>query len=456
MSVERAVRSVEQAIEQAGGAVALLRNAPIAPATFPVRPEFTNWRSEQRSWREGTALLDQSHHMTDLYIKGPDALRLLSHLGVNSFADFAPGKVKQFVAASGEGHYIGDAILFYLEQGLLDLVGHPMALDWVRFHAETGAWDVTTELDDNSLKRQGPPKVYRYEIQGPTADQVLERATGAPAPDLKFFHMTEVLIAGARVRALRHGMAGQPGYELFGPWQEGAGVHAALLAAGEGLGLMQVGAKAYSTANLESGWIPAPIAGIYAGESTQAYRRWLDTDHIGSLGGSLDFERIEDYFHTPYDLGYGRLVAFDHEFVGRGALEEVAASPRREKVTLVWNADDVAAAWRSFYSPGLGAKYMEMPKARYALFQSDKVLVGDRIVGISMDVGYIANEREMVSLASIDREHATSGTEVVVVWGEDPNSTKPSVEPHRQVSIRATVQPSPYITFARLNYRADD
>jgi vanillate/3-O-methylgallate O-demethylase len=393
--------------------------------------------------------------MTNLYIEGPDALALLSHLGVNSFANFVPGRAKQFVAVTEEGYYIGDAILFYLEDGLFDLVGHPMALDWFQYHVEIGDWKVTTELDDNSFKREGPPKVYRYELQGPTADAILQRVTGAQLPEVKFFHMTEFTIAGHRVRGLRHGMAGAPGFELFGPWADGTEVRAALMEAGRGFGIVPVGAKAYSTANLESGWIPSPMSGIYAGESTRAYREWLDSDQIGSLGGSFDSEDIEDYFHTPYDLGYGRLVSCDHDFVGRAALELIAEHPRRQKVTLVWSSDDITEAWRSIYRPGIGAKFIDLPKARYSLFQSDKVLVGDQVVGISMDAGYLANEREMLSLATLDGAYAEPGTEVVVVWGESPNSTKPNVEEHRQVEIRATVQPAPYITFARLSYRAD-
>ena len=63
---------------------------------------------------------------------------------------------------------------------------------------------------------------------------------------------------------------------------------------------------------------------------------------MASLGGSFYSEDIKDYYLTPYDLGYGPFVKFDHEFVGRGALEKMAANPPRQKVTLVWNGDDVA------------------------------------------------------------------------------------------------------------------
>ena len=57
--------SLAAALARAESPVELLRNLAFPPSTFPVQPEFTNWRSEQRSWLETCALLDQSHHMHD-------------------------------------------------------------------------------------------------------------------------------------------------------------------------------------------------------------------------------------------------------------------------------------------------------------------------------------------------------------------------------------------------------
>jgi glycine cleavage system aminomethyltransferase T len=435
--------------------VPLLRNSPAAPHTFPVTAEFTNWRSEQAAWRQSCALLDQSHHMTDLYITGSDGGRLLADLGVNSFATFGPGQAKQYVAVNDDGYLIGDAVLFHLEAGHYDLVGHPMVLDWVQYHLEAGGYEASTARDDNShVRSAGPPLTYRYELQGPTAAAVMEKVTGEVLPAMKFFAMTSFMVAERPVRALRHGMAGQPGFELFGPWEDREAVVRALLAAGAEFGLVRVGAKAYSTANLESGWIPAPLPAIFAGEKLKGYRQWFPLNAAGSLGGSMDSPDIIDYYVTPYDVGYGRLVAFDHDFTGRAALEQIAKDPRRTKVTLVWNSDDVTAAIGTLYRPGLPAKWIDMPKARYALHHSDKVLVRGELAGISMDCGYLANDRVMVSLATIDIAHSQPGTEVTVVWGENPNSAKPAVEPHQQAEIRATVAPVPYAQFARESYRA--
>jgi glycine cleavage system aminomethyltransferase T len=434
--------------------VELLRQSPARPHTFPVAPEFTNWRSEQHAWRASCVLFDQSHHMTDFFLRGPGALELLSQFGVNTFRNFTPGKAKQYVAANTDGHFIGDAILFHLDDELFDVVGHPTVANWLQYNAETGGYDVTFERDDNSASRpSGPPQLYRYELQGPTAGPLVAKVTGAPLPDVKFFNMTEFTIAGHRVRALRHGMAGQPGFELFGPWAEGDDVLGAILAAGPEFALVRAGAKAYSTSNLESGWIPTAVPAIF-GPEMAGYREWLDAAALGSLGGSMDSADITDYYVTPYDLDYGRTVRFDHDFLGREALERIAAGAHRRKVTLVWNPGDLALAVRSLCEPGTPAKYIEMPKARYAFFQVDKVLHRGSPVGLSLDLGYLANEHAFVSLATVDQGAAEPGTEVTVFWGEEPNSAKPAVERHRQMGIRATVAPAPYVREVRDSYRA--
>jgi glycine cleavage system aminomethyltransferase T len=453
--VNRVDETLAEGIDRCGGAVPLLRDAPGRPTVFPVAPEFSNWRSEQRAWREGCALLDQSHHMTDLFVSGPNALRALSRLAVNSFEVFPAGRAKQLVAVNHDGFVIGDGILFHLGPESLDLVGHRMIVDWVQFNLETGDHEVTFERDDDSLVRDGPPRLYRYELQGPTAPAIVEKLTGAAVPEVGFFGMCTLAVNGLEVRALRHGMAGRPGFELFGPWEEGLRLREAILAAGEGLGLVPAGARAYSTANLESGWVPSPIPAIFTGDDLQPYREWLPAARAGSLGGSFLSDDIQDYYVTPYDLGYGRLVKLDHEFIGREALESLDPGSQRRKVTLIWDADDVAAAIGTWFRGGDTAKYFELPKSRYALYQADTVRAAGKQVGISHDCGLVANEEAFVSLASIDAELAEPGTAVSVVWGEAPLSLKPQVEPHVQVEIRATVAPVPFAEFARGPYRTD-
>jgi glycine cleavage system aminomethyltransferase T len=444
--------NLEAAIQRVGNAVTLLRNSAYPAFEFPVASEFTNWRSEQMAWRDSCALLDQSHHMSNLFIKGSDALKFLAEHAVNSFNGFEPGSAKQYVATNSDGFYVGDGILFHLEEGYFDLVGNPSVINWIQYHLEKGNYRSTAERDDNSVRRQGPPRLYRYELQGPNALAVVEKLIGRKLPEVKFFHMTDLTIAGKNARALRHGMAGASGFEIFGPWDEGRQVLDALIGAGEEFKLRRGGARCYATANLESGWVPRPMTAIF-GPNEKAYREWLPASAVGSLGGSMDSTDIFEYYHTPYDLGYGKMVKFDHDFLGRDALEKRSKNARRTKVTLQWNIDDLMGVIRSQFEAGLPAKFIEIPKSRYAFFQVDKILHKGKYAGMSTDVGYITNERAFISLASIDVSLGNPGTEVTVLWGEKPNSAKPAVEPHRQVEVRATVAPVPYAQVIRESYR---
>src|SRR5262249_47885781 len=150
-------------------------------------------------------------------------------------------------------------ILFYLSENRFNLVGRPPAANWVQFNAETGGYAVSVERDERTAANQGRRKTFRYQVQGPNARRVMERVTGKPVPDIRFFNMDVFRIGGHDVRALRHGMVGQPGWELFGPWEDGEDVRDAIVAAGKEFGIRQVGARTYPTTCLESGWIPSPL-----------------------------------------------------------------------------------------------------------------------------------------------------------------------------------------------------
>ena len=442
---------------QSKNPVDLVRNSQIGPYVYPKVPaEFSNWRDEQHAWRNTCCLFDQSHHMTDMYIKGPDALRLLTATGVNSFATFAVNKAKQFVACNYDGYVIGDAILFYLDDDLLSLVGRPSAHNWVQYHAEKDGYDVTIERDERSAVNPAGRKLYRFQVQGPTANEVLEKVAGGSLPEIKFFNMGELTIAGHKVRALHHGMSGVPGLELFGPTADGEDVRAAIVEAGQEFGLAQVGSRVYATNTLESGWIPCPLPAIYTGDDLKDYREWLPAngyEATGSLGGSFYSDSIEDYYLTPHELGYGGFVKFDHDFTGREALERMG-EPRRRKVTLAWHGDDVTRAMGTMFQQEGRAKYIDLPLSNYSTWPNDKIMKDGKMVGVSTFSGYSSNESSMLSLAIVDVDHSEPGTEVTLVWGEEGGgSTKPVVERHVQTEIRTTVSPVPYAEVVRTSYR---
>jgi vanillate/3-O-methylgallate O-demethylase len=453
-------KSLEDLLLAAGNPVTMLRNSQIGAYVYPVVPtEFSNWRDEQVAWRETAVLFDQSHHMVNLYVEGPEALKMLSYLGTNSFAKFPVNRAKHFSPCSYDGYVIGDGILFHLEENKLVYVGRAPAANWLQFHGETGGYNVKVEKDDRSPSNPRGKAVirtcYRYQIQGPNAPQILEKLNGGPVPEIKFFNMDVINIAGRKVRALRHGMAGAPGLEVWGPYEEREEIRAAIVAAGEDWGLREVGARAYATNTLESGWIPSPLPAVYTGEKMEAYRQWSPAtsyEATGSLAGSFDSNNIEDYYMSPYALGYGPFIKFDHDFIGREALEKMQGKAHRKKVTFAWNAQDVVKVFASMFEPGNIYKYIELPQSNYGSASYDKITSGGKNVGFSMFSGYSYNERSMLSLGVVDPDIEV-GTEVKLVWGEaGGGSQKPTVERHKQIEIRAVVSSVPYSKVVRETY----
>ena len=453
--------SLEDVLQSAGNTVDMLRNSQIGAYVYPiVAPEFSNWRDEQRAWREAAVLYDQSHHMAELTVAGPDAEKLLSNLAINSFENFPVTKAKHFVPTNYDGYVIGDLIMFRIAENEFNLVGRVPSVNWIQFHAETGGHDVTLERDDRSPSRPGKNPVtrrhYRYQIQGPNALQVLEKLNGGPLPDIKFFSVGTMNVAGREVPAFHHGMAGEPGMEIWGPYAEGDEVRQAILDAGRDFGLVQVGARAYATNTLESGWIPSPLPAVYSGDEMKPYREWLPSDGyeaFGSIGGSFVSDRIEDYYLTPHELGYGSYVKFDHEFIGRAALEDITDAPHRHKVTFEWNPDDVGRVFQSMFSPpGENYKVIDLPLSNYTSATYDAVTKDGENVGLSMFSGYSFNERAMISLGIVDPT-VDVGDELTLVWGEEGGGTeKTTVEPHQQTEIRVRVTSTPISQDARERY----
>ena len=445
------VPSLEEEIVAAGGPSKLVHSGRSGAFPFPVRAEFTNWRDEQESWRTTAALMDLSHHMTDLQLEGPDTYRLLQDLGANSFRRLGPMKAKQFIAVSPDGYMIGDCILFCLAENVVRLVGRPPALNWVQFNAETRGYGVSLRRDERTVQNPRGRELYRLQLQGPSAVDIFEKANGGPLPDIPFFHMGKFNVGKYEVTALNHRMSGFPGLEFFGPYSEIDGVRDTLLEAGAGSGIRQVGSRAYASVATESGWIANTVPAVYTGEAMKPFREW----HSGrsfegtlSLGGSFVSDRIEDYYVTPWDLGYGHIVKFDHDFAGRAGLERLRDQPHRRKVWLTWHRDDVARIVASYYEQGdKRFKYIEMPAAFYAASQFDRVEKHGDLIGVSTLCSYSSNVRGWISLAMIDESRLAYGDQVELVWGE-PNggSASPSVERHSQTTIRATVTERPFPT----------
>lgn len=442
--------TLEQKIRRIGNPARMLRTNPTGSYVFPLKKaEYTSWQEEQEAWNKTAVLYDQSFHMTDVYFDGPDVKRLFSDVAVNSFATFGANKAKQLVCCNEDGYLVGDAILFAWSDHRVSLVGTPALPNWVQSHAERGGYDVEITRDERTLDNKASRQLFRYQIQGPLAGKIVEKAHGGPVGRIKFFNIGEFTIAGVPVRALNHTMIGVPGQEMTGleitgPSEHGPVVLEALLKAGEEFGLQEGGAISYPTTSVESGWWGSYVPAFHTGDGAKGHREWLKGagfEGTASLGGSLVSDDIRDYYMTPWDVGYDRVIRFDHDFTGRSALERMKDQPHRRKVWLIWNDDDVANVLAgSLFGGEKRPKYLNIPSGIYANYLYDEVRAGDRVVGLSRGGTYTVNIGHVASLAAIDESDVRDGAEVTVSWGEpDGGAARPTTEQHVQVPVRATI-----------------
>ena len=454
--------SLSALIRAHGNAVNLLRNSKIGMYVYPiVAAEFSNWRDEQAAWRNSAVLFDQTHHMDELTVEGPDAASFLDHIGINSFANFDLNRAKHFVPVTPAGHVIGDMIIFRERDDKFVLVGRAPTANWVRFQQAIGKYKVRLAHDPRSDSRPDGKAIYRthyrFQIQGPDANKIFEKIHGGPVPDVKFFHVDWINVGSRRVRALRHGMAGAPGLEIWGPYADKHYIQSTVLQAARdaGVDLRIVGSRAYSTNTLESGWIPSPLPGIYTGDGMlQDYRDWLGADSyeaMGSIGGSFASDNIADYYVNPFELGYGFYIGWKSDFIGKDALLKMKDGKNRKKVTFEWNRDDVLKVLASSFEEGTPYKWIDFPQPNYASTSADMLMLDKRMVGMSMFNGYSFNERCMLSLGVVD-ESVQIGDQLTLIWGEPKTTGKTSTEKHRQAEIRVLVSPTPYAREARENY----
>jgi vanillate/3-O-methylgallate O-demethylase len=359
-------------------------------------------------------------------------------------------KAKQLVVCSPEGYVIGDGVAFCLADNHVRVVGRAPIHSWLKYHAEAGDFDVSYRRDERTVRNPDGRELFRFQVNGPNAREILERVNGGPLPEIPFFTMGHFNVGPHQVTALNHRMSGFPGLEFWGPYAQGDAVRELLLEAGADLGLRQAGAKAYSTTAVESGWIAQITPAVYSGDELRPYREWLGANSFEAnvnLAGSFVSDRIEDYYATPWDLGYGFIIRHDHDFIGNDALKRLAEQPHRQKSWLYWHRDDVVRIFASMYEQGdRRFKYLDMPAGWYGSMQYDRIEAADgRLIGMSRSIAYSSNIRGWLSLSMVDEDALAYGEEVRLVWGEpDGGSANPAVERHAQTRVRATLGRKPF------------
>lgn len=417
---------------------------PVPGITIPF--EYDGVRNESAIYRTsawiGTVLM--SSPVYDVY--GPQALDFLQSICVNDFTNLKFTGLRHAVICNDNGQILTDGIVIRIAEDRYRTYWLNPPIQWL---CENSDLDVHGE--DMSMKE------YFIQIQGEKSLEILEDAFQADLHDIKFAKHRIQDVDGMQVRVIRIGMTGNLAYEIHGPMCDYVEIYNRVWESGKKFGAKKQGQYTYTLFNhTECGFpninihYPLPWFESWDGLTEWCYANpALSNNNINrALHGSVG-DDLESRFVTPYDTGMGFLVKFNHDFIGKAALEKIASgeTPRRDCCVLEWNSKDVGKVFAAMLQPGSNVEDITDPSDIRFVYNlangcfeyiAQKVLDEDgNQVGIATGRIISYNYGRMISLAFVDPSVIQEGRELTVLWGT------PGTD---QMEIRATVARHPYNT----------
>jgi len=273
---------------------------------MPLR--YTSDLAEHRAVREAAGLFDLSH-MGEIHLEGPGSGAALDQALVGTASAIGVGRARYSMICAEDGSVLDDLIVYRLADEHFLVVANAGNAPRVAAELVERASGFDTTVTDRSAE------TALVAVQGPHAEEIVASLTAANDVEvvrtMKYYASAPATVAGTAALVARTGYTGEDGYELFVPAGQAVELWRALLAAGEGQGLVPAGLSARDSLRLEAGM---PLYGHELDETT-----------------------------TPFEAGLGRVVKLDKKgadgeplpFVGRAALAARAQSePARVLVGL--------------------------------------------------------------------------------------------------------------------------
>lgn len=409
--------------------------------------EYTGYADEIVASKT-SAYLGISLNGSPIYdVKGSDATKFMNSICVNNFDNMKNNSIKHAIICNEKGQILTDGVAMKLADDHFRTYWLLPVIDF--FLIKSG-------MNVEGVMMSG--QEFFFQLAGPKSLEILEQACESDLHDIKFAKHRVATIAGKSVRILRLGMSGTLAYEIHGDMTDADIVYSKIWENAAPTGAKKLGNVAYCMNHTEAGfpninmhyplpWYEDPELAAYLNERMGAGYYNMNRILLGSVG-----QDVEKRFKNPYQCGWGHKVKFDHDFVGRNALEKIAQEDKTRLVTLEWNADDVADIYASQFRGGDVEPYYNIddrPNDIYFnvqgfefYYHADLVFSDGKEIGTSAGRLKSVYYKRMISLGFIDKEYAVEGKELTVLWGA-PNT--------KQKEVRVTVARCPYVDFINNN-----
>lgn len=218
---------------------------PFAGFEMPI--EYSGIKDEHLAVRNSVGVFDVSH-MGEFWIKGKNALSLVSKITSNDPRILKPGQAQYSCFPNGNGGIIDDLLVYCYEPEKYMLVVNAANIqkDW--------NW-VVQQNDMNADIENASDNISQLAIQGPNALKTLQKLTDVNLSEIKFYTFVTGMFAGVdEVIISATGYTGAGGFELYFRNNDAEKIWNAIFEAGEEFGIKPVGLGARDTLRLEMGY----------------------------------------------------------------------------------------------------------------------------------------------------------------------------------------------------------
>lgn len=326
--------------------------------------EFCGWElpvhygagivEEHRRVRSAAGLFDVSH-MGEVWISGEGAEAYLQHLVSNDVEAMHDGQVIYNIMCYPNGGAVDDLLIYRFSRMKYFLVINAANVEkdvaWMRMNLPSSGVEL----------RNVSAETAEVALQGPAAERILQKLVPLDVASLGFFHFADqVTVDGVDVLVSRTGYTGEDGFEIYAPWESGARIWRAVMAAGKDEGLLPAGLGCRDSLRFEA-CLP-----LYGQEISPSV--------------------------TPLEAGLGYFVKLDKkDFIGRSAL-------------------------RGMKDAGLSRKSVALEMLDKGVPRHDQEVRFDgRFVGFVTTGGYSPSLDKSIALAMVPAELAKEGAEFSIV-----------------------------------------
>ena len=201
---------------------------------------------EHLATRTKAGLFDVSH-MGEFWVEGADALKFLNRITSNDVSRLTIGAAQYTILTNEKGGAVDDLLIycFGTEKYLLVVNAATTEKDW--------SW-INFQLDKNEqvTLKNASSEFCQIAIQGPKAEEILQKLTPSDLSEIKYYHFIESEVAGYQSIISRTGYTGEDGFEVYSSEKAAPALWNAILDAGRGSGLTPCGLAARNTLRLEA------------------------------------------------------------------------------------------------------------------------------------------------------------------------------------------------------------